>query len=115
MRIEKMDVWVPENSPVWSDSNFVQVIITRGKLPAFDWALFIHEVREILTQVKGSRSKITEVDGKGGEFLAPPEPTRVFMVTFPLLTRGSVERLRKGLETLDYGDVVLMFGTSILV
>jgi hypothetical protein len=107
----------PKMTQPWMSANFTQVVMARGFLDAFDWALFASRVRNALDGIKGTRTQIYEVLGKGGEWLAAPEETRVFMIVDPLLSEKSVMILREKLALMstEYGEVVLVFGTSTLV
>jgi hypothetical protein len=107
----------PKMTQPWMNANFTQVVITRSDLDAFDWALFTTRVRNALDEIKGTRTQIYEIIGKGGEWLATPQETRVFMVVDPLLSERSVMLLREKLALLstEYSEIVLVFGTSTLV
>jgi hypothetical protein len=107
----------PKMTQPWMSANFTQVVMARGFLDAFDWALFVSRVRNALDGIKGTRTQIYEVLGKGGEWLAAPEEMRAFMVVDPLLSERSVMFLRERLALLstEYSEVVLVFGTSVVM
>jgi hypothetical protein len=100
-----------EFSPNWTDSNFAQVTISKGDLDDFEWALLILRTRTALNEFKGTRTQMFEVDGQGGKEWQTTEKTRVFMLSYPLLTEGSIKRVRAALDKL--GTDKLVFGTEV--
>lgn len=114
----------PSLTQPWMDANFVQISIGRnvGENPmdSFDWALFQTTIRPVINLLRGTRTQVIEVDGKGGEWLGIPEETHVFMIINPLIKdQFIVDHIRECLRGIaqEFGQdaIALVFGTSTLV
>jgi hypothetical protein len=110
----------PTLSQPWSDANFAQIKIGRGKLDAFEWSLYQNSTRAIVDILKGTRTQIIEVAGKSGELWGAIEDTHVYMVTNPLIhTQSIVDHVKECLSGIarefDQDEIALVLGTLTLV